>query len=161
MVLKCRWSRHGLCWAIMLALAVVMVGGCAGPTGGHDEDAHALPEHHPRTFRRAVVDIAHRGGVLTSGMLQGPDWELERRQLLDIVRWLPELAADTELGRRDWEHVRDAADRLANALQSFKHAGQLADGPQKSLSATLAASMKTLSDADALLTPDVPSEEKP
>ena len=87
-------------------------GGCAGPAGDHEEDAHALPEHHPRTFRRAVVDIGHRGGVLTSGMLEGQQWELQRRQLLDVVRWLPELAADTELGRRDWERVNDAAGTL-------------------------------------------------
>jgi hypothetical protein len=147
--------------ATALILAAVMAGGCAGPAGDHEEDAHALPEHHPRTFRRAVVDIGHRGGVLTSGMLEGPELELQRRQLLDVVRWLPELAADTELGRRDWERVNDAARTLARELESLAHAGEQAASRQKTLPTTLADAMKTLADADALLPPDIPTEDRP
>lgn len=160
MVLKC---QHGCSFlgATVLILAVVMTGGCAGTAGDHEEDAHALPEHHPRTFRRAVVDVGHRGGVLTSGMLEGSQWELQRRQLLDIVHWLPELAADTELGRRDWERVNDAARMLARELESIAHAGDQAASRQKTLPTTLADAMKTLSEADALLPPDIPPEEKP
>ena len=147
--------------ATVLILAAVMAGGCAGPAGDHEEDAHALPEHHPRTFRRAVVDIAERVGVLTSGTLEGPEWELRRRQLLDIVRWLPELAADTDLGRRDWERVNDAARTLARELESFADAGEQVAGRQKTLPKTLADAMKTLSDADTVLPPDIPPEDKP
>lgn len=160
MVMKCQ--RGGaLLGATALILAAAMAGGCAGPAGDHEEDAHALPEHHPRTFRRAVVDIGHRGGVLTSGMLEGPELELQRRQLLDVVRWLPELAADTELGRRDWERVNDAARTLARELESLAHAGEQAASRQKTLPTTLADAMKTLADADALLPPDIPTEDRP
>ena len=160
MVMKCQ--RGGaLLGATALILAAVMAGGCAGPAGDHEEDAHALPEHHPRTFRRAVVDIGHRGGVLTSGMLEGPELELQRRQLLDVVRWLPELAADTELGRRDWERVNDAARTLARELESLARAGEQAASRQKTLPTTLADAMKTLADADALLPPDIPTEDRP
>jgi len=160
MVMKCQ--RGGaLLGATALILAAVMAGGCAGPAGDHEEDAHALPEHHPRTFRSAVVDIGHRGGVLTSGMLEGPELELQRRQLLDVVRWLPELAADTELGRRDWERVNDAARTLARELESLAHAGEQAASRQKTLPTTLADAMKTLADADALLPPDIPTEDRP
>jgi hypothetical protein len=160
MVLKCQ-RVYALLRATVLILAAVMAGGCAAPAGDHEEDAHALPEHHPRTFRRAVVDIGHRGGVLTSGMLEGPQWELQRRQLLDIVRWLPELAADTDLGRRDWERVNDVARTLARELESLADAGEPQASRQKTLPTTLADAMKTLSDADALLPPDIPQEEKP
>jgi hypothetical protein len=147
--------------AFLLILAAVMAGGCAGPAGDHEEDAHALPEHHPRTFRRAVVDIGHRGGVLTSGMLEGPQWELQRRQLLDIVRWLPELAADTELGRRDWERVNDAARGLARELESFKDSGSKASSSQTTLSAALGEAMGTLSEAEAALPHAILSEDQP
>jgi hypothetical protein len=160
MVLKCQ-RVYALLRATVLILAAVMAGGCAAPAGDHEEDAHALPEHHPRTFRRAVVDIGHRGGVLTSGMLEGPQWELQRRQLLDIVRWLPELAADTDLGRRDWERVNDVARTLARELESLADAGEPQASRQKTLPTTLADAMKTVSDADALLPPDIPPEEKP
>lgn len=160
MVMRCQRGCTFL-GATMLILGVMMAGGCAGPAGDHEEDAHALPEHHPRTFRRAVVEIGHRGGVLTSGMLEGPQWELQRRQLLDIVRWLPELAADTELGRRDWESVNDASRTLARELQSFADAGDRAASREAALSRALGEAMKTLSDADALLPPDIPSEDQP
>ncbi len=160
MVMRCQRGCTFL-GATMLILGVMTAGGCAGPAGNHEEDAHTLPEHHPRTFRRAVVDIGHRGGVLTSGMLEGPQWELQRQHALDIVRWLPELAADTELGRRDWERVNDASRTLARELQSFADAGEKAASHQKTLSTTWADAMKTLSDADALLPPDIPSEDQP
>ena len=160
MVMRCQRGCTFL-GATVLILGVMMAGGCAGPAGDHEEDAHTLPEHHPRTFRRAVVDIGHRGGVLTSGMLEGPQWELQRRQLLDIVRWLPELAADTELGRRDWERVNDAARTLARGLESLADAGDRAASREVALSRALGEAMKTLSDADALLPPDIPPEDKP
>ena len=60
MVMKCQ-RGCALLGVTVLILAAVMAGGCAGPAGDHEEDAHALPEHHPRTFRRAVVEISHRG----------------------------------------------------------------------------------------------------
>lgn len=160
MVMRCQ-RGSALLGATVLILGVMMAGGCAGPAGDHEEDAHTLPEHHPRTFRRAVVDIGHRGGVLTSGMLEESQWELQRRQLLDIVRWLPELAADTELGRRDWERVNDAAGTLARELESLADAGEQAASRQKTLPKTLADAMKTLADADDLLPPDIPPEDKP
>ena len=160
MVMKCQ-RGSALLGATVLILGVMMAGGCAGPAGDHEEDAHTLPEHHPRTFRRAVFEIGHRGGVLTSGRLEGPQWELQRRQLLDVVRWLPELAADTELGRRDWERVNDAAGTLARELESLANAGEQAASRQKTLPTTLADAMKTLADADALLPPDIPTEDRP
>ena len=160
MVMKCQ-RGCALLGVTVLILAAVMVGGCAGPAGDHEEDAHALPEHHPRTFRRAVVDISHRGGVLTSGMLEGPQLELQRRQLLDIVRWLPELAADTELGRRDWERVNDAARDLARELESFKDSGHKASSRETTLSATLGEAMAVLAEAERALPYAIPSEEQP
>lgn len=163
MVMK-RTMNAGLSWlpilGIVIGLVITMGGGCAGPAAEHEaEEAHALPEHHPRTFRRAVVDIGHRGTVLTSGMLDDAGRELECRQLLDIVRWLPQLAADTELGRHDWERVNHVADTLARALGSFQAAGQPAPDRDAALSATLTAAMQTLSEVDSSLEPDIPVEK--
>jgi hypothetical protein len=160
MVMKCQRGCT-LLGVTVLILAASMAGGCAGPAGDHEEDAHALPEHHPRTFRRAVVDIGHRGGVLTSGMLERPQWELQRRQLLDIVRWLPELAADTELGRRDWERVNDAARDLAKELESFKDSGDKASSRETTLSATLGEAMAVLSEVETSLPYAITSEDQP
>ncbi len=152
-------SGSRLLHAAALLLAVVACSGCAGPVADGEEEAHTVPEHHPKTFQRAVIDIGQRGAVLTSGMLDASSRESQRRQLLDIVRWLPELAADTELARRDWERVKDASVDLVRELESFAKADTKAAGPEAALSATLGATMKTLTEAAALLPADIaPSE---
>jgi hypothetical protein len=141
---------------IIWVLAVLT--GCAGPAPDHEEEAHAVPAHHPRTFRRAVADIGRRGAVLTAGGLDDESRELQRRQLLDIVRWLPELAADTELGRLAWERVNGAASSLANGLESFASPGEQG-GDRAALSAVMEEALRTLAAVDASLPSDIPEGE--
>lgn len=141
---------------IIWVLAVVT--GCAGPAPDHEEEAHAVPAHHPRSFRRAVADIGRRGPVLTAGGLDDESRELQRRQLLDIVRWLPELAADTELGRRDWERVNKAAGSLAEGLEAIADPGKQGGSPA-ALSAIMEEALKTLTEVDGSLPPDIPEGE--
>lgn len=144
----------------LLMLAAVISGGCGGRAGEH-EDAHAVPEHHPRTFRQAVIDMAHRGTVLTSGMLDGGSREIQRSHLLDIVRWLPELAADTEMGRRDWERVRDVARQLAGELEGFAGGSPEDASRLAGLTAMLESATKMLSAMESSLPVDLTREEKP
>ena len=151
----------GLWYAAAMLLVVVTAGGCAGSVADGEEEAHTLPEHHPRTVRRAVIDIGQRGAALTSGMLDASNRESQRRHLLDIVRWLPELAADTELGRRDWERVKDSAGDLARELESSAETDPRASGREAALSAALGAAMKTLVEAAALLPADMAPSEAP
>lgn len=150
-----RLQGPGLRWIIWV-LAVVT--GCAGPAPDHEEEAHAVPAHHPRTFRRAVADIGRRGAVLTAGGLDDESREFQRRQLLDIVRWLPELAADTELGRRAWERVNGAAGSLAEGLDAIADPGGQGGG-RAALSAIMEEALKTLAEVDASLPPEVPEGE--
>lgn len=148
---RCEPIRRALSWGICV---FVLVTGCAGPAADHEEEAHAVPAHHPRTFRRAVAEIGRRGVALTTAGLDAASRERERLELLDIVRWLPELAADTELGRRDWERVRDAARDLADGVERCTVDGE----PVARLAGVLERSMKTLAETDAVLPPDVAEE---
>jgi|GEM_PF-5581224 len=97
--------------------AVLGCAGCGQPPEHDLADAHALPPHHPRTFHRAVA------------MLGGDD--LAPTERLDVIRWLPELAADTTLGREPWERVV----RLSAALAAADPRSPAADGPLASLRA--------------------------
>ena len=151
----CRLQGPGL---RMIIWVLAVVTGCSGPAPDHDEEAHAVPAHHPRTFRRAVADIGRRGPPLTAGTLDVESRELQRRQLLDIVRWLPELAADTELGRRDWERVNEVSKTLAASLESF--ADPAVQGHDSAtLSAVVEEALKTLTEVDASLPSDIPEGE--
>ncbi|MFM9194406.1 MAG: hypothetical protein ACKOWG_01435 [Planctomycetia bacterium] len=154
MIRRLRFEPIGLALA-WGACVVAVVTGCAGPAGDHAEEAHAVPAHHPRTFRRAVAEIGRRGAALSNGGLDPASQERERLELLDIVRWLPELAADTELGRRDWERVRDAARDLADGVERSAGNGF----PGADLTGIVEQAMRTLTEADAALPPDVAVEE--
>jgi hypothetical protein len=97
-------------------LAALLCGaGCGRHAQPELTGAHALPHHHPRTFHRAVDVLG--GDTLTPA---------ERR---DVIRWLPELAADTSLGRERWEQVT----RLSAALAAADSRGPAADGPLAAL----------------------------
>lgn len=112
---------------IPLVAAAATLAGCsaarvdpaARAAAAHDEEAHALPPHHPRTFRRAIDEIERRSGIelRTAGGGDRPD-PRARHELHDILRWLPALAADTELGRAEWERVRAIALALAADLDA-------------------------------------------
>ncbi|MFM8283662.1 MAG: hypothetical protein ACKOCW_08890 [Planctomycetaceae bacterium] len=84
-----------------LAMAVA---GCRSDatTDAAMEHAHERPPHHPLRFRAAAPAIRTRALALT-----GPaDTVVRTRvELLDILRWLPQLAADTDLCRKDWDEV--------------------------------------------------------
>ena len=145
--------------ATLLLLAVMCVSGCVTPNPDYvdadEEKSHSLPDHHPQTFRRAVVDIGQRGDALTSGMLDDASLKIQLRQLLDIVRWLPELAAETDLGRRDWERLNDTAQSLARELNLSASAGQRSTVDDAALSAVMVNAMKNLVEIAALLPADI------
>lgn len=121
----------------LAAGALLLATGCAAPTAGHEEGSHALPPHHPGTFRRAVDEIERRGAAL----LAGPADAAARAEFADIARWLPELAADTELGRGDWERVA----AVERALEGF---------PADDAAAALERGVATLRGVAAALPPE-------
>jgi len=69
------------------------------PHKSHEEEHGILP-HKPRTFVDAVNQIDQRGHELLTHR-HGHDIT----EWFDILRWLPEIAADTDLKKVDWEAV--------------------------------------------------------
>lgn len=89
-------------WQISLLLFAFC--GCSH----HEEDEdhhleHHIPAHKPESFADAAAELSRRGPVVLSGEATDDS----RQQLLDIINWLPELAADSDLKRHQWEQVRD------------------------------------------------------
>lgn len=81
--------------------------------GHHEEDqdhhlGHLIPAHKPESFAVAVTELKSRGPAVFSGQATDD----ARRELLDILDWLPELAADSDLKRKQWEQVRDTGIEL-------------------------------------------------
>lgn len=114
------FHRHDhVCYRIILLLVAII---CAGLPGcrqaksstsaqgqPNDDHGHGRPPHKPYDIHGAVLEVSRRGHELIHFKSPNPQATAE---LLDIIRWLPEFAADTDLTRPQWEQVREISKRL-------------------------------------------------
>lgn len=95
---------------------------------------HELPEHMPRDFPDAVREIDHRDEHLREDLAAGhlDHVQEELAELLDIVGWLPGLAADSDLNKQEWEQVRDGARALESLYRPLMDADRVPEFLQNS-----------------------------
>lgn len=87
-----------------------------------EEEAHHIPGHLPADFDQALTRVeqlvAHlKDGVALEAMPAEVNVETELR---DVVRWLPELAAQSDLKEADWNVVDGATIELIEQFSSEK-----------------------------------------
>lgn len=99
-------------------MGAVFLAACGCDSRGVDSEPleHVHAAHRPATFADAVNELERRGEALF-GASQVEDRRGELSELSDIIGWLPELAADSDLGRADWERARGAAERLREVFE--------------------------------------------
>lgn len=100
-------------------LLLICLTGCETslPADGEEHLEHFVPAHKPANFSVAVEEIRDRAEHLGQHTGQGHDDAiLEFQELSDIVNWLPELAADSDLNESDWNAASAAAKLLAENL---------------------------------------------
>lgn len=107
--------RNVACLALLLTLSV---SGCEVAVSKDDDDHHHH-DHHRATFAESVGEIQRRSSRFTSdeGPTNVPLQESERKKLLEILERLPEVAADSELKKRDWDRVAAISSDLLILLQ--------------------------------------------
>ena len=107
---------------LMVCLAVALVG-CSSDTDESEHVHHSFPDHKPANLQDAVAAISSRAHVLAhhGGKRQSGEFQ----EFVEIVKWVPELAADSDLDKTDWESANAAADRMLSQAES--QAVQLAD----------------------------------
>lgn len=99
---------------ILLLLAVL-----AGCGRAPDEDRHlehVIPAHKPHSYAETVDQLQQRVQAL-SHTGSGSDRTVPLEELGDIIRWLPELAADSDLRKLQWEQARDIAARMQSHFE--------------------------------------------
>lgn len=97
--------RKTLVLISVLSLLIATIG-CSGKAV-EEEEAHHIPDHLPADFDQAIgrieMLVAHiKDGVALEKM---PKEVGVHEELRDIVRWLPELAAKTDLSEAEWNVV--------------------------------------------------------
>jgi hypothetical protein len=86
--------------------------------GHHDHDHdHHIADHRPHNYADLVRQLERRPTLIHSEAnhdMHHAAHELE--ELRDIIAWLPEIAADTDLGKRDWDDANRIAGELARLV---------------------------------------------
>lgn len=106
--------------SLLFTTIVLVTLGCS-KTAEEEHHGHVIPEHKPLSYRDAISQLDARWAKLQSGEAT-PE---EKQELTDIVRWLPEIAADSDLRRQQWEIVNVSArqlDQLLLETNEFKDA---------------------------------------
>ncbi|MFM7058333.1 MAG: hypothetical protein ACKO2P_15560 [Planctomycetota bacterium] len=98
--------------------------GNAGSEHEHDHHHHSRPTHKPDDFTELPQELQRRLIADESGRVRPSRRRL--RQLADIVSWIPELAADSELRRAGFEQALAQQVRLQRVLDALT-AGDAAD----------------------------------
>ena len=83
----------------------------------HDDDDHGhdhhIADHRPDDYADLVRQLERRPSLVHAEADHDMDHAAhELEELRDIITWLPEIAADTDLVKRDW----DVANRIAGEL---------------------------------------------
>lgn len=114
-------------WLVLtVLLSSVVTIGCGSSHEGHDEHGeehadhehleHFVPAHKPKDFAELVDQLALRFPKLGSTDT-GDEHRTARQELADIIGWIPELAADSELKKADFETAVATVTRFSKALE--------------------------------------------
>lgn len=125
-------ARHLLPGAMLLLIVCFTAVGCQQQAGTVDDDKleHVSAAHRPADFADAVAQIGKRNpfdataagdsGAGDSGgngaNASGSGASLPLSELSDIVVWLPEIAADSDLKKADWNEVQSMAVELESLI---------------------------------------------
>ena len=109
-----RPSRRRPCVALLLPLLFAPLAGCGGTDGDtgdvYADHGHDRPAHHPESFPAAIEALRDRLPTLAAADAAA------RAEAVEIVGWLPELAADSDITQAEWEPLAAGADELEALL---------------------------------------------
>ncbi|AMV18292.1 hypothetical protein [Planctomyces sp. SH-PL14] len=98
---------------LLSALCLGLLSGCSSTAAEEDHAAHHIPEHRPPDLPSTAAEIRSRWSAVrtVSPSEQPTRWT----ELGDILRWLPEIAGESNLNRPEWEEVQ----RISTELEAI------------------------------------------
>lgn len=103
------------CCGCLIMMAALLIAGCSGEAE-EDHLEHHIPPHKPANLIEAVEQLEHRI-PLVCGQDASPS-DTDQQELIDIVLWIPELAADSDLRKADWETAAAVSAQMQKTLLS-------------------------------------------
>ncbi|WP_146512324.1 hypothetical protein [Thalassoglobus neptunius] len=109
-------EAYGRLTRYRLFIVLFMLCTCCGCGGDEEEEhlEHIIPAHKPRNFAEAVSELQSRGVSIWDETASAE----MKDEMLDIINWLPELAADSDLRRKQWETVQSTSQELSRIATS-------------------------------------------
>ncbi|MEI7699785.1 MAG: hypothetical protein WCK86_08325 [Planctomycetia bacterium] len=120
-------SVRPLLYGLAAVLICLQLPGCDSVNGTGDQDMelsmeseHSAPAHKPADFESLVAELERRFTELSMSSVQrdGDGRGLQTTELQDIVKWIPELAASSELQRKEFEKAVLCSQMLIQILDS-------------------------------------------
>ena len=104
---------------LLAVLAMLVLAGCEPEKESLHEHDHEEPEHWPASMQDAARLIEQRLAILSNTSSDDThEKEHAQEELLDLVEWSPEIAADTDLAEEAWLPIFAASESLRKGLQS-------------------------------------------
>lgn len=85
-------------------------------TAEEDHLEHHIPDHKPKTYTETVRELDSRMRTLLNQSSASVNQD-EKQQLEEIIDWIPELAADSELKHKDWNEVKQLSTEIKLVFQ--------------------------------------------
>ena len=104
-------SGRVVLWSLLLAVCGGAVGcQAANEEAGESSYGHVIPAHKPESFPAAVTWLEKQKQTTE------PLEEQAYRELKDVVQWLPELAAETDLKKTEWDQIHAITQQWSSGL---------------------------------------------
>ena len=105
----------------LISLSILLQTGCTQTANSATEEEHLehhIPEHKPKTYTATIKELDTRmRRLLNDG--QEENSQNKRQQLAEIIDWVPEMAADSELKHKDWQEVKKLSTELTTVYQQI------------------------------------------
>lgn len=154
-------GKYTAAMCLLVALACVATAGCHRASAT-DEDhlEHHVPPHKPQNLTSAIDEIERRFEVLAHGReVPIADRAAQLQELVDIIRWLPEIAGDSDLPEEQWNVVDQVSEKFWPLLQGqLDHANRGEDISLEPLHSSVSTAIRQLREVAGKLPAETASE---
>ena len=106
-------------------------------TGGHDHD-HGHDHHHdhghrPHSMHEAVAELTEMHDAIRTAILDGKPGKAHDplHEVGELLEILPDIAAETDLEKEDWDKVKAANEKLFDAFGAIDKTYHVEGGDKK------------------------------
>jgi hypothetical protein len=133
-----RFRNSSLLLRLSFLAALSVSVGCSKavttPVAEATGDSHSHEhEHRPESFAAAVTELVAHRDAIRSGIESGKSAVVHDplHEVAELLDAFPDIAAETDLAKDDWEAVKAASDRLFDSFGVIDEAFHKKDGDKK------------------------------